>query len=147
MKLIRGGGGVYEENYSGQYVVQFVDAEGSVLDELSLNEDWGYDKINFPGKFEICISDYNADGLPDFTIGTYGSSNGNIFWLYSISESGKIVNIADETGLWNSDFSFSIYLEQQEEGTGFYTHYYDNILGEEITEEWIWDNEGKYVVR
>lgn len=138
------GGGIYDENYEGQYVLQLVDAEGNVADQLSLNEDWGENEINFPGTFEICVNDYNTDRLPDFTIGNYGSSNTNIYRLYSVSEDGKIVNIADEAGFGGSTGDFSIDLEQKEGSTDFYTHFYDNTLGEEKTEEWIWSDGEKY---
>lgn len=138
------GGGIYDENYEGQYVLQLVDAEGNVADQLSLNEDWRENEINFPGTFEICVNDYNVDQLPDFTIGNYGSSNMNIYRLYSVSEDGKIVNIADEAGFGVSAGDFSIDLEQKEGSTDFYTHFYDNTLGEEKTEEWIWSDGEKY---
>lgn len=133
------GGGTYADNYNGQYVLRLLDAEETILDELSLNEDWGYERISFPGEFELCIGDYNADRLPDFTIGTYGSSIMNIFWLYSINEDGKIVNIADKTGFSYSASDFSIALAQEEGSTDFYTHFYNNVLGEEETVTYRWE--------
>lgn len=50
-----------------------------------------------------------------------------------------------ETGFCNSEFGFSIYLEQEEGSTGFYTRFYNNAIGEEEFVEWVWDKEGKYI--
>lgn len=139
------GGGIYDINYEGEYIMEVVDDSGNILHQISLNDDWGEKRINFPGKFQICIRDYNNDQLPDFTIGTFGSSNTNIFRLYSISESGKILNIADDNGMESSEKSVSFFLKQKEGSTNFYTCIYDNVLGKEIEKEWIWNGDGKYI--
>lgn len=139
------GGGIYDTNYEGKYIMEVVDDSGNVLHQISLNDNWGEERINFPGKFQICIRDYNNDQLPDFTIGTFGSSITNIFRLYSISESGKIVNIADDNGMESDEKCVSFFLKQKEGSTNLYTCIYDNVLGKEIEKEWIWNGDGKYI--
>lgn len=142
-------GGVYVENYDGEYSLQILDVNGEIVDEISLNEDWGYEydntplpTINFPGKFELCVSDYNQDGYPDFTIGTYGSSSMNIFELYSVDAAGKIKNIGSFA---DTSKEFSIYPEQEEGSTDFYTTVWNNAICEAERTRWIWNQEtGKY---
>ncbi len=135
--------GVYDENYEGQYVLQLVDAQGSVLDEISLNQDRQMDKINFAGEFDICIGDYNGDNLPDFTIGTAGSSSMNLMWIYSVDASGKLINTG-EFMEFTHDFSV---LPQQEDGVCFYATIWNNATCEEEKVYYDWDAENKKYVR
>lgn len=139
-------GGVYEENYDGEYCLQVLNADGEIVDWISLNEDWGYDTdtppltINFPGKFELCVGDYNQDGYPDFTIGTYGSSSMNIFELYSVDAAGKIKNIGSFA---DSSKEFSIYPKQEDGSTDLYTTVWNNAIGEAVTIRWVWNQEAE----
>lgn len=73
------------------------------------------------------------------------STNTNIFRLYSISESGNIVNIADDNGMESSEKSVSFFLKQKAGSTNVYTCIYDNVLGKEVEKEWIWNGDGKYI--
>lgn len=147
------GGGVYAENYSGEYVLQLSDASEQIISELSLNHDWGYDvysralPINFPGKFELCVSDYTGDGVPDFTLGTYGSSNGNLFMLYTFDTAGNIVPIVNDFFAATSK-DFSIYLEQESGSSDFYTSVWNNATGEAERVRWKWNPKaGMYSVQ
>lgn len=45
--------GVYEENFDGEYVLQVRDNNDKMVDELSLNQAWGYETINFPGDMSL----------------------------------------------------------------------------------------------
>ncbi|WHH58574.1 hypothetical protein [Petroclostridium sp. X23] len=38
----------------------------------------------FNRTFLLQFEDYNSDGFPDFVIGQYGSSNGNLYRLLTI---------------------------------------------------------------
>lgn len=136
------GGGTYNENYEGEYILEIRDENNRILDEYYVNQDWGYERINFPGKFDLCVSDYNADGLPDFTIGNYGSSSMNIFALYSVDKDGKISKIGHVTDVSKD---YSIYLIQEQESTDIYTTIWNNATGEEETVVWKWSEDGKYV--
>lgn len=137
------GVGTYDENYDGQYVLQLVDPQSNLLDEISLNGDRESEKINFPGEFEICIGDYNEDGLPDFTIGTAGSSSMNLFWIYSVDENGKIVNTGEISDVSKE---FSIFPEQEDGSSGFNAVIWNNATGKEEKIKYNWNVEiGKYM--
>ena len=133
------GGGTYEENYVGTYILQVTD-DGKVLDEISLNQDWNCGEINFPGEFALCVSDYNKDGFADFTIGSYGSSNMNMYELYSVGLGGKICNICEKS-LKEASKECSIFLRQEEDSTGFYTSMWNNAAGETEHTRWEWKQE------
>lgn len=129
--------GTYPENYEGEYVLQFMNNAYDILDELSLNEDWGYEFVNFPGEFELCVSDYNKDGYPDFVIGSSGSSSMNIYWLYSVDENQRIVRISDEFAHISNSFSF--FLEQDIDSDSFYINRWNNALGKNEIIQYNWD--------
>lgn len=136
-------GNIYEENYDGQYVLQVLDIDDNIVDKISLNQTLGYETINFPGKFTLCVSDYNADGFPDFTIGTYGSSGMNIFEIFSVDREEKIANIGHFADVSKE---FSIYLEQEEGNTDFTSKTWNNATGEAEVVYWKWNaEEGRYV--
>lgn len=107
--------------------MQVIDIDGKIIDKISLN---------FPGN-------YNADGFPDFTIGTYGSSSMNIFELYSIDKDGRVICIGNFTDVSKK---FSIYLEQEEGSTDFTATIWNNVMGEAEVVCWKWNaKEGRYV--
>lgn len=90
------------------------------------------------------ISDYNKDGYPDVTLGSYGSSNWNIFELYTIDSQGKIRNICEDS-IAVGVKDHSVFLTQTEEGnTDFYTSVWNNATGQMETIRWVWDEEAGY---
>lgn len=143
-KEVTPGGGTYAENYSGEYVLRLSDTSERIISELSLNHDWGYDSyswalpINFPGEFPLCVSDYTGDGVPDFTLGTHGSSNGNLFMLYSLDSEGNIIPIVNDLFTVASK-DFSVYLEQESGSSDFYTSVWNNATGEAERVRWKWN--------
>lgn len=87
------------------------------------------------------ISDYNKDGYPDVTLGSYGSSNWNLFELYTIDSQGKIQNICEDS-IAVGVKDHSVFLTQTEEGnTDFYTSAWNNATGQMETIRWVWDQE------
>ncbi len=112
-----------------------LDPNGKILDRANLGTN------NYPGQVQLRISDYNKDGYPDVTLGSYGSSNWNIFELYTIDSRGKIRNIC-ENGIAVGVKDHSVFLTQTEEGnTDFYTSAWNNITGQMETIRWVWDQE------
>ena len=137
------GGGIYGENYQGAYSLLLKEPDGATVDEISLNLDWEETKINFPGKFQLCVSDYNFDGYPDFTIGDYASSSMNSFWLYSISKEGKLINIGEFA---DCSKDFSIYLQQEQGSSAIFVTDWNNALGVSEQLKYVWsEEEGRYV--
>lgn len=139
------GGGIYEENYIGKYHLAVVDENGEVLSKRELGQDFEEgDRMNFPGTFEIMVEDYNQDGCPDFTIGSYGSSSVNLYALYTIREDGKL-DLLGKDILNCSPSQFSVAFEKGENGS-FFGSMWDNAVGERMTVGYIWDEaQKKYV--
>lgn len=139
------GGGIYEENYIGKYYLNVMDENGEVLSkrELGLDFEEG-DRMNFSGPFEIMVEDYNQDGCPDFTIGSYGSSSVNLYALYTVWEDGKLELLGKEIPNC-SPGEFSVAFEKGENGT-FFGSMWDNAAGERITIAYMWDEEQKKYV-
>ena len=129
------GGGIYNENYKGNCELRVLDPKDKVLDKANLGA------YNYPGKFQLRISDYNKDGYPDVTLGNYGSFNWNMFELYTIDHQGKIRNICEDSIVVGVK-DHSVFLTQTEEGnTDFYTSAWNNITGQMETIRWVWDQE------
>jgi beta-lactamase regulating signal transducer with metallopeptidase domain len=139
------GGGTYDENYVGNYELQLINQEGVVISSIDLNHDWDYEKINFSGAFDILFTDYNGDSCLDFTIATYGSSNMDFYFLYTITKDNKIericqTEIADSKKEWSVVFEKAVGEEYQ-----FVTEVYNNAVGETQQYTYQWDEEKGYV--
>lgn len=129
------GGGIYPENYQGHYELRTVNGQGEVLDTVDLNADWLGEEggwINFPAEFEIVFTDYNLDGNPDFTIGTYGSSSMNLFYLYTADGEGKIRRLcaAEIPSQMLAEYSVVFEHDTGAEGMPFLTYYWNNATGQ-----------------
>jgi beta-lactamase regulating signal transducer with metallopeptidase domain len=136
------GGGTYAENYDGNYELQLVDQKGSILFSIDLNSDWDCPNINYSGTFDILYTDYNGDNCPDFTIGTYGSSNMNLYYIYTITKDNEIKRIC-QTEIAYSIKKWSVVFEHEAEGEEyrFFTEVYNNAVGEtqQYTYQWYED--------
>lgn len=139
------GGGIYEENYIGKYHLAVTDENGVVLSKRDIGDDFDErDQMNFPGTFEIMVEDYNQDGCPDFTIGSYGSSSVNLYALYTIREDGKLDLLGKDIPSC-SPGEFSVTFEKGEDGS-FFGSIWDNTVGERMTIVYMWDEvQKKYV--
>lgn len=145
MEEFGAGGGIYEENYIGKYHLAVTDENGEVLSKRELGQDFEEgDRMNFPGTFEIMVEDYNQDGCPDFTIGSYGSSSVNLYALYTIREDGKLDLLGKDIPNC-SPGQFSVVFEMGENGS-FFGSMWDNAVGERITIKYIWDEAQKTYV-
>lgn len=139
------GEGIYAENYDGNYELQLVDQKGVILFTINLNSDWDYPQINYSGTFDILFTDYNGDSCPDFTIGTYGSSNMNLYYLYTITKDNKIKRIC-QTEIADSIKKWSVVFEHKEVGEEyqFLTEGYNNAVGETQQYTYQWDKATGY---
>ncbi len=139
------GGGIYEENYIGQYYLAVTNENGEVLSKRELEQDFeDGGKMNFPGSFEIVVADYNQDGCPDFTIGSYLSSTANLYALYTVWDDGKIGLLGKDIPN-SSPSDFSIAFETRADKS-FCGSIYDNTVGEDRTVVYVWeDTQKKYV--
>ncbi len=130
-------GGVYPENFRGSYELRTLTEQGDQIDCLVLTDESGEHEFNFGGEFALALEDYNQDGCPDFTLGTWGSSSMGIYYLYTVTESGKIEQ-AYPDGIAGTGFAFSKALEQTAE-PGFAVSLYNQADGSSNRIVYAWE--------
>ena len=143
------GGKQYEEteagpfqgwNWQGKFILQLIDDKGNAISELDLNKAFEGEELIFNRVFLLQFDDYNNDGNTDFTVGQYGSSNGNVYRLFTLIDN-KIEMLPVQTGsIFNSGGNgrYAISLEKVSE-IGFLNAYYDNSKGKIVKQYFIWD--------
>lgn len=86
----------------------------------------------FNSSFNLEFDDYNNDGDLDFTIGQYGSSNGNVYKIFTLKKDGKVelLPIKDHSELFISKTTgkYSTKLNKIN-GDTFEIEYYNNAEG------------------
>ncbi|MBC5580585.1 M56 family metallopeptidase [Anaerofilum sp. BX8] len=80
-----------EKNYLGDFEI-VVSRDGLTLSSMPFVPGTG-DTACFYGPVTLRVMDYNDDGDPDFSLGSYLWSGGNTFNLYSIDRTGRIYQI------------------------------------------------------
>lgn len=131
-------------NWSGEFHLVLRDDIGNELSRVALN-DFYTDPLLFNSTFDLSFDDYNGDGDPDFTIGQYGTSNGNYYKLFTLTSSNefKELNAGERDGMFISanDSMYSTHLNKIDDSS-FQTTYYDNSIGRNVKSLFIWDGEG-----
>lgn len=131
------GGGIYPDNYSGTYRLRVVDGGGKTVSTFSAMGG----QLNFGGAFELAWADYNGDGQPDFTLGQWGGSNGDVYALYTLNAQNAIEKLKlDRAELYIADHRPSILLEQPDK-TSFAKKAYDQTSGQYVQQAFRWDGE------
>ncbi|BBI34938.1 hypothetical protein [Cohnella abietis] len=125
------------EYYVGEFVAELTDLNGKVLQRLDLAPTFGEELRFRKGSFELVIDDYNGDNNPDFTIGQYASSNGNVYNIYTIRPDG-IFMIGKDIFSTSSDYSIPL---SKASPKSFLTRYYDNTGGSLIEATYQWDGD------
>ncbi|WP_148449078.1 hypothetical protein [Paenibacillus ihuae] len=125
-------------NWSGQYRLTVTGEQGDILSTYPLSGQYR-ETLAFDGFFQIEFGDYNGDGNPDFTIGQYGSSNGNVFKLFTLNKDRSIeelpVNHTPELFV-SASGKYSVKLT--ETAGGFKASHYDNSLGKQVENTYRW---------
>ncbi|WP_173108969.1 hypothetical protein [Paenibacillus qinlingensis] len=124
-------------NWTGKFQIQLSNESGEVTSALDLN---GFSDIVFNSFFNIEFDDYNGDGNVDFTIGQYGSSNGNVFILFTLDKTGRIevLPIKGYSEIFVSDTErYSTRLPKNK--LGFSRTYYDNSIGKIVKQTFFWN--------
>ncbi|QSF46949.1 hypothetical protein [Paenibacillus tianjinensis] len=125
--------------WSGQFRLTVTGEQGDILSTYPLSRQYR-ETLEFGSFFQIEFGDYNGDGNPDFTIGQYGSSNGNVFKLFTLNIDRSIeelpINRTPELFV-SASGRYSVKLTETE--GGFKVSQYNNSLGKqvEITYRWI----------
>ncbi|MGO4372312.1 hypothetical protein [Paenibacillus sp. 2TAB19] len=126
-------------NWVGEFQIQLSNESDEVQSAVDLN---GYfkDEMVFNSFFDIDFDDYNGDGNIDFTIGQYASSNGGIYKLFTVDDSGRIKELpikghpeifVSSTGRYSTKLAKSKF--------GFSSTFYDNSIGKEVTQSFGWN--------
>lgn len=127
-------------NWQGKFILQLIDDKGNEISELDLNKTFKGEELIFNRVFLLKFEDYNNDGNMDFAVGQYGSSNGNLYKLFTLIDN-KIKILPVQTGtIFNSagNSRYATTFEKVSE-IGFLSFYYDNSLGKIIKQYFVWD--------
>jgi hypothetical protein len=129
-------------NWSGNFQLTVTDEQGRTLSTFPLSGHF-VEELGFSNFFEIRFDNYNGDGDPDFTIGQYGSSNGNFYKLFTLRQDYVIEDLSIKPGpelFISSPDRYSAKLDKVDEIT-FKTSNYDNAAGKTVEEKYRWDGE------
>lgn len=130
------GGGTYPDNYRGNYELQIVGPDGSLLSKTAFQPVEG-EKANFPGKFTLLFDDCNGDGNPDFTIGEWGSSTLNLYTIDTLLPDGTVKKISEEP-IPHLSRDFSVQFGKNG-SSGFFAQTYSNATGKTTDVPYLWD--------
>jgi hypothetical protein len=111
----------------GQFEVVATSNDGKELARFGLNNTFDGGELSFrkDKPFILQFDDYNGDGYPDFTIGQWGSSNGNIYSMLTIDPNGFRIL---EKNIYSSDHRGSIRYRKVGDHA-FINQYYDQLKG------------------
>lgn len=127
--------------WTGEFRLVLADEGGQIKKEFSLQ---GYfdEPLVFNSLFEIEFEDYNGDGNADFTIGQYGSSNGNFYKLFTLGADDELEELKvrghRELFISATDGRYSTRLEKNGEGS-FKKSAYDNSSGKQVETVFTWN--------
>jgi len=127
-------------NWQGKFVLQLIDDKGNEISRLDLNKAFESEELIFNRVFLLKFEDYNNDGNLDFALGQYGSSNGDLYRLFTLIDD-KIEILPVQTGTIFSSGGNSRYaaIFDKVSEIGFLNFYYDNSIGKIIKQHFIWD--------
>ena len=117
--------------WEGSFVIELTDEYGKTIAETDITKMFS-EPLTFKSSFNLEFDDYNNDGDLDFTIGQYGTSNGNIYRIFTLRKDGKVeqLPIKDHPDLFISHRTgyYSTKLNKIN-GTTFEIEYYNNAEG------------------
>ena len=127
--------------YEGQFEIRAKDEKGNVISALNLNKSFGGESMIFKERFNLAFEDYNNDGNLDFTVGQVGTSNGNLYSIFTVMEDATIKELPIEEGdecIFSSQFIYSPAFTRVDDTT-FYARFYENTLGKHYNAYYKWD--------
>ncbi|TCZ80201.1 hypothetical protein E0485_04970 [Paenibacillus albiflavus] len=127
--------------WKGKFQIIVTDEYEKIISTLNLNE-FFQDELIFNSTFDIEFDDYNGDGNIDFTIGQYGTSNGNFYKLFTLTQENQIqeLKIHDYNDLFISGGTsrYSTKLEKINKTT-FKKSFYNNATGKNVEDTFEWN--------
>lgn len=131
--------------WEGSFVIDLTDEYGKIITETDISKMFT-ETLTFKTSFNLEFDDYNNDGDLDFTIGQYGSSNGNVYKIFTLRKDGSIeeLPVKDHPNLFISDSAgyYSTKLKKMDKES-FKIGYYDNSKGT-FRDTYHWEN-GQFV--
>jgi len=127
-------------NWQGKFILLLIDDKGNEISGLDLNKAFESEELTFNRVFLLKFEDYNNDGNMDFAVGQYGSSNGNLYRLFTLIDD-RIEILPVQTGTIFSSGGNSRYaaIFDKVSEVGFLNFYYDNSIGKIIKQHFVWD--------
>jgi len=140
------------EKWEGMFTIRIIKGERVVTRQslnALMNPDAPEEDLFFwTPRFSLSFADYNGDGMIDFNLGQYGSCNGNLYRLYTISTDGIITRLPVDgaegffiSGQGKRNSSGAI--KTRDGKTSF--AYYDNTFGKTVRAYYQWN--GRSFVR
>jgi hypothetical protein len=120
--------GAFEGTFlQGQFEMVATANDGTELARFGLNDAFDGGELSFrkDKPFMLQFDDYNGDGYPDFAVGQWGSSNGNIYSLLTINPNGFSILAKD---IYSADHRGSIRFRKVGDHA-FVNQYYDQLKG------------------
>jgi peptidoglycan/xylan/chitin deacetylase (PgdA/CDA1 family) len=141
------GGGYGEVNYTGDCVLQ-VWQDGKLVSTCPVTPPDGEDGLLFSDVgddgFTLMFDDYNGDGLPDFTVGQYLSSNLDMYSIFTLDEDGTVRPITTAFPIRCDNSAYSTQFDLVD--GGFTVSGYDNLDGTEQHTTYLWDETIGYFI-
>ncbi len=137
------GDGIYDTNYIGEYQISVYSAIDQPKAVFTAPVVFSRGKLNFDKQFQLMFDDYNDDGNPDFTLGQWGSTNGNVYQIYTVATDGGIKQLPCEN-LSAASFDYSIALSKTSP-TSFTCEGFDDKTNEKVTRSYNWQD-GRFVL-
>jgi hypothetical protein len=144
-----------DRGWEGQFIIRVKMPGRKRYTEASINDLVKMKKVSFCyGKWKLIAKDYNGDGTIDFSIGQYGTSNGWLYWLFTISKSGEIKPLhfkdSDDDSIWLADSKASSDQIERIPGGLRYCYFNNGCDTEDCfgwwLATWLWDDKNQEFV-
>ncbi len=135
-------GAVMGTIYEGDFEIVVSDDVGHVLSKYELPQIHEGEPNTFTSIFNLAFNDYNSDGVIDFAIGQYASSNGSDFKFFTLNED----NTVKELKIKNTPYIFHSSADryssnfEQVDTLSFANEYYDNSKSKQYKDVYKWNH-------
>ncbi len=145
---------IYEGAYRGRFSFVTRNMDGTLIDELGINQYFGNGTFGLMGAVVPATGDWNKDGDVDFNIGTpVGGGSGEMkFALFSIDKTGKLRHI-NARGYKEDGYIYTTAMDQtwgfwQEDphSRNIAVSVWDSDVHGYVAGEYVWTN-GEYVFK
>jgi len=129
--------------WSGNFVLKVTDDSDRTINEFPLSNVFR-DPLVYNSTFEIQFDDYNADGDIDFTLGQYGTSNGDFYKIFTLRSDRTIEELpirgTPEMFISDGNSRYSTKLTKLSP-VSFQKNAYDNSIGKTVVSTFQWEGD------